>query len=399
VSGVVGANTVVIRDSSGYIFASYINTNVSEVENPVISTFFVSNGDGYLRKATIAHVRSSLGNYGGFLTAESDTLATVMSRGSTSATYISLTGGGMFSGGQYMFRSAAGSNVYLGASTTVSPPLQVYASGTNAAFMSFHRENSFAVNMGLDPDNVFRIGGWSAAPDRLVLDMSGNLSVAGNITTSTGNITTSGNVASTQMYASGWFRNNNPNTGLYNENTTMYWSSKDNGYWDVSSTNNVSSIRFFTGGHTNAGTIRGYLFANSSNEFGFTDSANLWILRTVGRTNTYLTGTFTASADIIAYSDARIKTNIQTIDNALEKVISMRGVTYNRTDVEDKSEKVGVIAQEIEQVLPQVVTKDDTGMLGVSYGNITAVLIEAIKEQQLKIEALENQIRFIVENR
>jgi len=68
VSGTVGANTVVIRDANGYIYANYINTNVSETENPSISSFFTSNGDGWLRKSTIAHVRSSLGNYGGWLT-------------------------------------------------------------------------------------------------------------------------------------------------------------------------------------------------------------------------------------------------------------------------------------------------------------------------------------------
>jgi hypothetical protein len=376
VSTGVGVNTVVVREASGFIFANYINSNVSESENPAINTFFVSNGDGYLRKATVAHVRSALG--------ESDTLATVMSRGSTSSTYLSLSGGALFSGANNVkFRNEKGSGVYLG--STSDGQLQAYSEDGGAAFMSFHRAGVYAVNMGLDPDSVFRIGGWSAAANRLVLDMSGNLSVPGNM-------------ASTQMYASGWFRNNTNNTGLYNENTTMHWSSKDNGYWDASSTTSVSSIRFFTGGHVNAGTLRGYLYATSGNEIGFLDNVGNWVFRCLTG-NSYLTGTFTATGDVIAYSDARIKTNVQTIDNALEKVISMRGVTYNRTDIEDKSEKVGVIAQEIEQVLPQVVTKDDSGILGVSYGNITAVLIEAIKEQQLKIEALENQIRFIVENK
>jgi hypothetical protein len=374
VSTGVGANTVVVREASGYIFANYINSNVSEAENPAINTFFVSNGDGYLRKATVAHVRSALG--------ESDTLATVMSRGSTSSTYLSLSGGGLFSGSNNVkFRNEKGSGVYLG--STNNAQLQAYSEDGGAAFMSFHRVNAYAVNMGLDPDNVFRIGGWSASADRLVLDMSGNLSVPGLM-------------SNAQSYTGGWFRNNTNNTGLYNENTTMHWSSKDNGYWDASSTTTVSSIRFFTGSHI--GTLRGYIFANSSGELGFLDSAANWILRCVGTSNTYLTGTFTASGDVVAYSDARIKTNVQTIDNALDKVISMRGVTYNRTDVDDTSEKVGVIAQEIQEVLPQVVTKDDAGMLGVSYGNLAGVFIEAFKEQQRQIEDLKKQIEFLANN-
>lgn len=200
-----------------------------------------------------------------------------------------------------------------------------------------------------------------------------------------------------QIYVNGWFRNNTNNTGLYSENTTQHWSSKDNGYWDASSTTTVSSIRFWTGGHVN--TLRGYVYANSSNEIGFLNNAGSWIIRCVGTSNTYLTGSFTATGDVVAYSDARVKTNIQTITNALEKVTSMRGVTYNRIDVDDTSEKVGVIAQEIQQVLPQVVMEDDYGKLGVSYGNIVGVLIEAIKEQQVQIQDLKKQIEFLAENK
>jgi len=103
-------------------------------------------------------------------------------------------------------------------------------------------------------------------------------------------------------------------------------------------------------------------------------------------------GSITASGDITAFSDERVKENINTIENALDKVKALRGVTYNRTDKEDKSEKIGVIAQEIQEVLPQVVHEDVDGMLGVSYGNITAVLIEAMKEQQAQIELLKAEI-------
>jgi hypothetical protein len=77
--------------------------------------------------------------------------------------------------GQNYFQSNLGTT--LGALN--SPPLQAYATGTNAAFMSFHRAGSYAVNMGLDSDNILRIGGWSAAANRLQLDMSGNLTLAG----------------------------------------------------------------------------------------------------------------------------------------------------------------------------------------------------------------------------
>ena len=102
-------------------------------------------------------------------------------------------------------------------------------------------------------------------------------------------------------------------------------------------------------------------------------------------------GTFTATGNVTAFSDRRVKENIKTIDNALAKVLCLRGVTYNRTDLEDKSEQIGVIAQEVKEILPQVVQEND-GHYSVAYGNIVGVLIEAIKEQQAQIEELKSRL-------
>jgi hypothetical protein len=103
-----------------------------------------------------------------------------------------------------------------------------------------------------------------------------------------------------------------------------------------------------------------------------------------------LAGTFTATGDVIAYSDVRVKENIKDIDNALDKVTQLRGVEYNKIGSSENS--IGVIAQEIQKVLPEVVREDQDGMLGVAYGNITAVLIEAIKEQQKQIDELKAKL-------
>ena len=103
-----------------------------------------------------------------------------------------------------------------------------------------------------------------------------------------------------------------------------------------------------------------------------------------------LAGSFTASGDITAFSDARVKENVETIHSALEKVTSMRGVTYNK--IGDEKSSMGVIAQEIQEVAPEVVRENEDGMLSVAYGNITAVLIEAIKEQQKQIEELKSRL-------
>ena len=95
-----------------------------------------------------------------------------------------------------------------------------------------------------------------------------------------------------------------------------------------------------------------------------------------------INGALTASGDITAFSDERLKSDIETIDDALYKVMNMRGVSYTK-----QAEKgIGVIAQEVEKVLPEVVT--DGEYKSVAYGNIVGVLIEAIKEQQKQIDEL-----------
>ena len=110
----------------------------------------------------------------------------------------------------------------------------------------------------------------------------------------------------------------------------------------------------------------------------------------IDATGLFVTGVVTASGDITAFSDARVKENIKTIDNALDKVTQLRGVEYNKIGSEEKS--IGVVAQEIKEVLPEVVREGQDGMLSVAYGNITGVLIEAIKEQQKQIEELKAQL-------
>ena len=90
-------------------------------------------------------------------------------------------------------------------------------------------------------------------------------------------------------------------------------------------------------------------------------------------------GDIYASGDLIAFSDERKKTNIETIPNALEKVLQLRGVTFDKIDGDDRRH-AGVIAQEVEKVLPEVVYTDKDGMKSVAYGNVIGLLIEAIKE-------------------
>ena len=94
-------------------------------------------------------------------------------------------------------------------------------------------------------------------------------------------------------------------------------------------------------------------------------------------------GAATFNNDVTAFSDERLKTDIKTIDNALSKVCDMRGVYFNR----DGAARTGVIAQEVQKILPEVV-HDKQEYLSVAYGNMVGVLIEAIKELKKEVETL-----------
>jgi len=100
-----------------------------------------------------------------------------------------------------------------------------------------------------------------------------------------------------------------------------------------------------------------------------------------------------ATENIVAYSDRRAKENIITIDSALDKLLQMRGVYYNRIDDKTKKRQIGVIAQEVDEVLPEVVTYCDVNdEYGVAYGNLAGLFIESIKDQQKIIDKQTKEI-------
>jgi hypothetical protein len=121
-------------------------------------------------------------------------------------------------------------------------------------------------------------------------------------------------------------------------------------------------------------------------------SGSLSVFSSIGAFSLTTTSDIYAGGEVTAYSDVRLKDNIVTIDSALDKIMRLRGVYYTRRDfsgihsqmqmqkeMQKEKRHVGVIAQEIEEVLPEVVLQDGD-MKSVAYGNIVALLIEGIKE-------------------
>ncbi len=282
------ANTIVSRNASGNFSAGTItatsfsgslantltlNTSGTGLSgsttfnNSGAATFTVTSNATSANTGSAIVARDASGNF------SAGTITATLSGTASNVTSISSATGGSYTWtSTNYFRSNLGST----SGSLSDPPLQAYSTGSNAAFMSFHRGGSFAVNMGLDSDNVLRIGGWSASANRFQLDMSGNGTFAGTVT---------------------------------------------------------------------------------------------------------------------ANSDIRLKKNIFTIENALDKVLNLRGVEFDRID--SGEHQMGVVAQEIEEVIPFLVREDNTGTKSVAYANMVGLLIEAIKEQNVLINNLQTEVKLL----
>jgi len=92
----------------------------------------------------------------------------------------------------------------------------------------------------------------------------------------------------------------------------------------------------------------------------------------------------------LAPSDIRLKENIKPLENSLEKVMTLRGVEYDRNDY--GWHEIGMIAQEVEEVIPDLVRENSEGTKVLDYPHLTAVLVEAIKEQQKQIDTLKETV-------
>ena len=101
-------------------------------------------------------------------------------------------------------------------------------------------------------------------------------------------------------------------------------------------------------------------------------------------------GAATFNDDVTAFSDKRLKTDISNIENGIEKVMQMQGVHYKRNDIEGAKPQIGVLAQDMEAIVPEIVltADDDMQTKSVDYGKLTAVLIEAIKDLKAEIDEL-----------
>ena len=114
------------------------------------------------------------------------------------------------------------------------------------------------------------------------------------------------------------------------------------------------------------------------------------ILKVTNDGNATIGGALTATGDVTAFSDRRLKKDIRKIREALAKVNQLNGYTFNKEGEDTPS--TGLIAQEVQAVLPEAVKTHENGMLSVAYGNMAGILVEAIKNLDDKVTAIEKKI-------
>ena len=99
----------------------------------------------------------------------------------------------------------------------------------------------------------------------------------------------------------------------------------------------------------------------------------------------------TVNGDVTVSSDARLKANIVSLGATLSKLLNIDGKTY--TVKKNGAQKIGVLAQDIQEVFPELVSEDSEGMLSVNYQGLIPVLINALKEQEAKFQAQEERLQ------
>jgi hypothetical protein len=117
-------------------------------------------------------------------------------------------------------------------------------------------------------------------------------------------------------------------------------------------------------------------------------SGNVGIGTTDPAHTLHVDGNIYASGNVTAYSDARKKTNLQIIDNSLNKIEKINGYTYEKDNVR----YTGLVAQEVLSILPEAVVGNEEDGYGLAYGNMVGILVEAIKELSGKVKSLEEKL-------
>jgi hypothetical protein len=366
----INGNQIVQRDANGFIYANHVNFNTSETENPTIGSFITSNGDGWSRKSSLAHVKNSIrgvadGTWGinvsGTAASTPNPTFTDDSTDKDDITTRTTTG---------FYQSSTG---------TLAEGWPTNSGGWHHLISSTHNNDGNYYSMQLS-STFFDQGLFYRATN-------------GSGTTAWNRVALYDNIYAGKLRATEFTDNSDTSRffdGTGGINFVTGTSNRVNVY------TNDSGLFIYNAEGCNetlrlgAAYGRVGIYVNPNMHIQSEGTINFWSANTL---RGYFTGSdLVVTGNVTAYSDARLKDNIKTIPNALSKLSQIRGVTYTRNDLEDKERSyAGVIAQELEVVLPEAVINTEDAK-AVDYNATIALLIEAVKEQQQTIVRLEEKL-------
>ena len=353
-------STIVQRNASGYIYANYFNTDPNDVSSGVTKVCVETGNDGFIRHGTAGAIRSFINVADGATNTTNPNNATI-----TIAAGTSLSGGGDFTTDQ-----SSNETITIDHGDTSSQ-----ASVNNSG-------RTYIQDITLDTHG--HITGITSATETAVSD------------TGTPAITSNGSTPSLNSGISAAEIRSLIGAGTSSSDDTGTPAILSNGSApSLNSGISAAEVRSLIGAGTGNGN--GNVTSGSSVDFDNLTCDRIGVNVAVSGTD----GRIDAGNDVVAFSssDRRWKENITPIENALDKVSQINGVEFDWKELTKEEKKtqhgfeghdVGVIAQEIEDVLPEVVTTRDNGYKGVKYEKIVPLLIEAIKDLKAEIEELKD---------
>ena len=288
--------------------------------------------------------------------------------------------------------SATGTNaVAMGKSTTASGTRST-ATGNNTV-----ASGEYSTAMG---SYTIASGWWSTAigdqttaSGTVSTAMGSNTTASGNYSTAMGSNTTAGhystamgNNTTAEIYstamgsnttASGWY-----STAMGSYTTASDYVSTVIGQYNSSGSSATSVNSFST-------SAPAFVIGNGTNSSNKSDA-----FKVMFNGDTTVSNDLTVSGDVVISSDARLKSNIVSLGSTLSKLLLIDGKSYEK----DGKQRIGVLAQEIQEVFPELVSEDDNEMLAVNYQGLVPILINALKEQNEKINKLEKLVEKMVSN-
>ena len=211
-------------------------------------------------------------------------------------------------------------------------------------------------------------------------DNSANNNSAGTNSVAMGNNTTASGNNSTAM---GYFTtaSGNKTTAMGANTTASDYASLVIGQFNSSGSSVTNNATSFNTANT------AFVIGNGADSSNKSDA-----FKVMFNGDTTVSNDLTVSGDVVISSDARLKSNIVSLGSTLSKLLQIDGKSYEMKG----KQKIGVLAQEIKEVFPELISEDDNEMLAVNYQGLVPVLINALKEQQSEIDELKGVLQKLV---